>query len=104
MPSKKLILRRIEKGLKVKIDRKTLKRINKIYEKNPVEYIRNIVIFSETLIVLAILDLYLLPHKWISRYPNTIVFAYDENLSIIKKFNELGSLLRRCLEYAAIPN
>lgn len=104
LPDKKVILRKIEKRLKIKVDKETLKKIDRIYGKNPVEYVTNLVIFSETLIILAILNVYLVPHEYISRYPDAKMdFAYDENLSIVVRFNELTSLLRRCLKFASVP-
>ena len=106
LPNKKLVLKKLGKRLKVKnLDKESLETIDKIYSKNPVEYTKNLVIPLMTLIVLAILNTYLLPHEWTSRYPDADAgFAYDENLSIVKRFNGLMDLLKRCLTFAAKPN
>jgi len=96
LPKKKLLLRKLEKRLGVKIDEDEMKKIDKLY-RNPVVYAENIMVFSITLIVLAVLNTYLLPHEQLSRYPDTqIDFVYDESLAIIMRSNEVANLLRRC--------
>lgn len=102
LPDKRSVLKTIEKRLRVKIDKDTLMKIDRIYERDPVDLVTHNVTFSETLIVLAVLNTYLLPHEWISRYPDTKTdVVYDENFSIIRRFKQLSDLLERCLELAS---
>jgi hypothetical protein len=99
LPDKKSIIKFIEKQLNYKVNGKSMEMIDKIYNKNPEEFLIKRVTFSFTLTVLAILNIYLLPHEKMARYPDSnISVEYNENLSIIQKFNEISALLKRCLD------
>lgn len=72
--------------------------IDKLLEKPAESFISKRIIYSFTLVTLLILNTYLLPHEKMARYPDSIsVIEYNENIPIVQRFNEISSVLKRCL-------
>lgn len=89
----KILIANIENSFGIKID--------KIYEMKPEDVLKSRIILSGTLIVLAVLNLYLVPHQEKSRYPEGIMkFGYGKELPLMEKFNDIVLLLKRCLSLA----
>jgi hypothetical protein len=99
IPSKDVIIETIEKETGLKLDDKAKDMLDKIYQKPPEEYLSKKTIHSFTLTTLMVLNTYMLPHEWLARYPDsTEGIEYNENLPLIKRFDGLSALLRRCIE------
>jgi hypothetical protein len=87
-----------ETGLKIGEDGKIM--LDKIYSKPPEEFF-NKTISSFTLMALLILNIYFLPHEWLARYPDSdSSFEYNESFSIVQKFDDISTLLKKCLDFA----
>ena len=96
LPDLSSVLEPILKNLDVKLDEKTLTSLKKFYDSSPKMLTLNSVSFSMTLVVLAIMNTYLVPHAADSRYSLT----FSEEHSLVRKFVEIDTLLRNCLELA----
>jgi len=104
-PDRNLVIASIEKHFGTKLDQETLKKVNKIYDTDLSELVENVFAFAVALQVLAVLNVYLLPHEHITRYPDSdIGFAYDEEFPLVKRFNEISDLITKCLELATRPD
>jgi len=69
------------------------------------ELAKNVFVLAVTLLVLAVLNTYLLPHEHICRYPDSNMgFAYDEKFSLVKRFSRILDLTTKCLELATRPD
>jgi hypothetical protein len=68
------------------LDSDGLKVVDKLFALNVNDYTQKMILFSQTLIILAILNAYLLPHESISRYPfGQTDIAYNPYTSIVRK-------------------
>jgi len=104
-PDRNLLVASIEKYFGTKLDQETLEKVNKIYGMNPSELVKNVYALAVTLLVLAVLNTYLLPHEHISRYPDSNMdFAYDREFPLVKRFYEISDLIMKCLELATRPD
>jgi len=102
LPPKGPIIAALEKQLGIKMDENTLKKIDALYS-GPVisDLIAKTMVLSEILIVLTILNIYLVSHEVYSRYPDPEVgLVYDENLPLVRRYDQVRALLLRCLELA----
>jgi predicted GIY-YIG superfamily endonuclease len=97
---KEQFFKEIEKEFKAKVDGPTLEKIKQLMKMDMKEFFKKRLPYSQTLIVLAILNVYLLPHYQAGRYPNSQNIVYDGTLPIIQKFHDILSLLRRCIVIA----
>jgi hypothetical protein len=102
LPDKNAVIASVEKHFGMKLDQETFEKLNEVVSRKPAEIVKNVVTLPETLIVLALLNTYLLPHEYISRYPEPKMdFVYNEEFSLVKMFNEISNLIRKCCEFAA---
>jgi hypothetical protein len=98
MPDKKRFIRLTEKALGVKVDERTSENVDKVLALDVVDYAQQMTFFSQTLIVLALVNSYLLPHESRSRYPfGQIGFVYNPAMPLARRIRDLMDLIRRSI-------
>lgn len=68
-PDKRRLIKKAAKIYATKLDNDGLTFIDNLLAINFSDYAQRIIVFSQTLVILAIVNAYLLPHESISRYP-----------------------------------
>lgn len=98
MPNKKRLVKQTEKAFATKLDSKTLNVVDKLFTLKVSDYTQRIVVFSQTLIILAIINSYLLPHEQKSRYPfGQVDFKYDPYMPLVRRTKDFSGIIRRCI-------
>jgi len=98
MPDKKHFIKNTEKALEIRMDKDSLNIVDKVFSINIDEYAQRLTVFSQTLIILAIVNSYLLPHEQRSRYPQgQPSFPYNCQMPLVRRIDEFRGILNRCL-------
>jgi hypothetical protein len=96
MPDKKRLIRKTENALEIKVDERTSQAIDKVLALDIVDYAQQTTIFSQTLIILAIVNSYLLPHESQTRYPlGQIGFPYNSDMPLVQRIRDFRDIIRR---------
>lgn len=98
MPSKTKLISKIESRLNVKLDESTLNVVDRLWAININDFSRRIIVLSQTLVVLAVVNSYLLPHEQKSRYPfGAVGVPYDSSMPLVTRINDFGDVVRSCI-------
>ena len=97
MPSKTKFRNKIENKFSAKLDEKALKIVDRLWAININDFFRQIIILSQTLVVLAVVNSYLLPHEQKSRYPFGEEVHYDSSMPLVIRINDFKELIRSCI-------
>lgn len=98
MPDKKRLVREAEKAYGTKLDSDGRKVVDRLWVLNFSDYAQRMVVFSQTLIILAIVNSYLLPHESISRYPfGQTDITYNPYTPIVRKTKDFSVVTQLCI-------
>ena len=98
MPNKRRFVNKIETDLETKIDENTMRLIDRLWAVEIKDIRRRMAVFSPTLIVLALVNSYLLPHEQRSRYPfANLGFNYGAEMPLVTRIKDFNSIIRRCI-------
>jgi hypothetical protein len=98
MPNKKRFIKKVETGIGQKIDDPTLKLIDNLWTIELKDFRRRMIVFSQTLMILAIVNSYLLPHEQRSRYPFAESgLTYHSGMPLVLRIKDFCEIIRRCI-------
>jgi hypothetical protein len=98
MPNKKNFIKQTEKAFSTKLDSDASKVVDKLFALKISDYTQRMILFSQTLILLAIVNSYLLPHESISRYPfGQMDITYNAYIPIVRKTKDFSVIIQLCI-------
>ena len=95
VPERRRFIRQTEKAIGAKVNEEASKALDKVLAIDVVDYAQVMTAFSQTLMVLAVVNSYLLPHESRSRYPFwQKSYIYNAAMPLVQRIPEFCSIVR----------